>query len=103
MKSLTHLYRIGRGPSSSHSMGPERAARLMKELYPSADSCIVPLYGSLAKTGKGHMTDEVLEECVSPLPVGIVFDMSDREDLEHPCAMDIEPRTEGKTLAKERV
>ena len=84
-------------------MGPERAARLMKELYPSADSFIVTLYGSLAKTGKGHMTDKVLEESFSPLPVEIVFDMSDREDLEHPCAMDIEPRAEGKTLAKERV
>ena len=103
MKSLTHLYRIGRGPSSSHSMGPERAARLMKELYPSADSFNVTLYGSLAKTGKGHMTDAVLKESFSPLPVEIVFDTADRDDLEHPCAMDIEPMKGAETLATERV
>ena len=103
MKSLTHLYRIGRGPSSSHSMGPERAARLMKEIYPSADSFKVTLYGSLAKTGKGHMTDKVLEESFAPLPVEIVFDLSDRQDLEHPCAMDIEPIEKGQALACERV
>ena len=84
-------------------MGPERAARLMKEIYPSADSFKVTLYGSLAKTGKGHMTDKVLEEGFSPLPVEIVFDLSDSQDLEHPCAMDIEPLKDGKALACERI
>ena len=103
MKSLTHLYRIGRGPSSSHSMGPERAARLMKELYPAADSYRVVLYGSLAKTGKGHMTDKVLEEGFAPLPVEVVFDMSDRDDLEHPCAMDIIPSEGSRELNRIRV
>ncbi len=103
MKSLTHLYRIGRGPSSSHSMGPERAARLMKELYPEADAYKVVLYASLAKTGKGHMTDKVLGESFAPLPVEVVFDMSDREDLEHPCAMDILPLKDGRQLSCVRV
>ena len=52
MESLKELYRIGTGPSSSHTMGPERAAHRFKEKYPQADRFFVTLYGSLAKTGK---------------------------------------------------
>ncbi len=84
-------------------MGPERAACLMKELYPKVDHFKVTLYASLAKTGRGHMTDTVLEESFAPLPVEIVFDCSDREDLDHPCAMDIEPYCGADKLACERV
>ena len=51
MKSLKKLYRIGKGPSSSHTMGPERAANIFKERHPDADGFKVTLYGSLAKTG----------------------------------------------------
>lgn len=57
MKSLTELYRIGKGPSSSHTMGPEKAATIFLERNPQASSFDVTLYGSLAATGKGHMTD----------------------------------------------
>ena len=103
MKSLTHLYRIGKGPSSSHSMGPERAAHLLKELFPQADAFKVTLYGSLAKTGRGHMTDKVLEESFSPLPVEIVFDTEHDEGLEHPNGMDISPVKDGKVLDTKRV
>ena len=103
MKSLTHLYRIGKGPSSSHSMGPERAANLLKELYPQADAFKVTLYGSLARTGKGHMTDKVLTESFSPLPVEIIFDKDHDEDLEHPNGMDISPVKDGKILETRRV
>ena len=74
----------------------------MKELYPRADHFKVTLYASLAKTGRGHMTDTVLEESFAPLPVEIVFDCSDREDLDHPCAMDIEPYCGADKLACER-
>lgn len=52
MESLKELYRIGTGPSSSHTMGPERAAHRFKEKYPQADRFLVTLYGSLAKTAK---------------------------------------------------
>ena len=103
MKSLTHLYRIGKGPSSSHSMGPERAARLLREMYPEADSFKVTLYGSLAKTGRGHMTDKVLEESFAPLPVEIVFDAKTEEGLEHPNGMDMTVMKGGKVLATKRV
>ncbi len=103
MKSLTHLYRIGKGPSSSHSMGPERAAHLLRELFPQADAFKVTLYGSLAKTGRGHMTDKVLEESFAPLPVEITFDTEHDEGLEHPNGMDISPLKDGKVLDTKRV
>ncbi|MDO5571036.1 MAG: L-serine ammonia-lyase [Bacteroidales bacterium] len=57
MDSIKEIYRIGRGPSSSHTMGPKKAAELFLEMCPEADSFEVTLYGSLAATGKGHMTD----------------------------------------------
>jgi len=50
MESLRELYRIGRGPSSSHTMGPASAAARFREAFPQADSFQVTLYGSLAKT-----------------------------------------------------
>ncbi|MBR0433778.1 MAG: L-serine ammonia-lyase [Bacteroidaceae bacterium] len=66
MKSLRELYRIGTGPSSSHTMGPQAAARQYLARHPEAKAFDVTLYGSLAATGKGHMTDvailRVLEE-----------------------------------------
>ena len=60
MITLRELYRIGLGPSSSHTMGPRKAALLFQERHPDAQSYIVHLYGSLAATGKGHMTDKAI-------------------------------------------
>ena len=57
MKSLKELFRIGIGPSSSHTMGPQRAAKMFLQRNPNASSFEVTLYGSLAATGKGHQTD----------------------------------------------
>ena len=57
MKTLKELYRIGIGPSSSHTMAPRNAAEQYKERHPEAASFRVTLYGSLAATGRGHMTD----------------------------------------------
>ncbi len=57
MKSLREIYRIGKGPSSSHTMGPQKAAQMYAERHPEARSFRVTLYGSLAATGRGHMTD----------------------------------------------
>ena len=62
MESLRELYRIGKGPSSSHTIGPEKAARLFAEKYPNATHFKAVFMGSLAKTGKGHRTDEVVRE-----------------------------------------
>ncbi len=68
MKSIRELYKIGKGPSSSHTIGPERAARRFRETHPDADAFQVRLYESLCKTGKGHGTDRVLHEVLSPIP-----------------------------------
>lgn len=57
MDTIRHLFRIGNGPSSSHSIGPKRAAAHFRTWYPDAARYQVILYGSLAATGKGHMTD----------------------------------------------
>lgn len=65
MKSLRELYRIGKGPSSSHTMGPQKAAKIFLEKHPSAKAFKVTLYGSLAATGKGHMTDAAIIEVLS--------------------------------------
>ena len=57
MESLKELYKIGNGPSSSHTMGPKKAAERFAERSRDVDSYRVTLYGSLAATGKGHLTD----------------------------------------------
>ena len=57
MKTIRDIYKIGVGPSSSHTMGPQKAAAIFNERYPDAARFEVTLYGSLAATGKGHMTD----------------------------------------------
>ena len=88
MESLKELYRIGTGPSSSHTMGPERAAHRFKEKYPQADRFLVTLYGSLAKTGQGHLTDDILVKTFAPLPVEIRFDLSDKP-LPHPNTLEL--------------
>ena len=102
MKSIREIYKIGKGPSSSHTMGPERAARLFKKDHPEADSFKVILYGSLSKTGVGHGTDRVLREVLSPLPTEIVFSKEDLKDA-HPHTMDFFAYKGGKELANLRV
>lgn len=75
MKSLREIYRIGKGPSSSHTMGPQRAATLFLQRCPKAKAYEVTLYGSLAATGKGHMTDVAIEEILKPhAPIEIVWE-----------------------------
>ena len=87
MKSLTDLYRIGRGPSSSHTMAPERACRMFREKNPNADRYKAILYGSLAKTGIGHGTDRVIKAAVAPITCDIIFNTT--ETVEHPNTMDL--------------
>ena len=102
MKSIRELYKIGKGPSSSHTMGPERAANLFKKTYPQADAFRVILYGSLSKTGIGHGTDRVLQEVLSPLPSEIVFSKEDLADS-HPNTMDFIALKDGKEIGSLRV
>ncbi len=74
MKSIKELYRIGTGPSSSPTMGPRKAAEQFLARHPEASSFQVTLYGSLAATGKGHMTDVAILDVLQPhAPVEILW------------------------------
>ncbi|MBR6287409.1 MAG: L-serine ammonia-lyase [Bacteroidaceae bacterium] len=74
MKSLKELYRIGIGPSSSHTMGPNKAAIMFKKQTPWAARYEVTLYGSLAATGRGHATDKAIEKVLSPSRTTIIWE-----------------------------
>ena len=89
MKSIREIYKTGKGPSSSHTMGPERAANYFKNAHPQADGFRVILYGSLSKTGVGHGTDRVLREVLAPVPTEIVFSDEALPASAHPNTMDL--------------
>ena len=89
MKSIREIYKTGKGPSSSHTMGPERAANYFKNAHPQADGFRVILYGSLSKTGVGHGTDRVLREVLAPVPTEIVFSGEALPASAHPNTMDL--------------
>ncbi len=88
MESLRELYKIGKGPSSSHTMGPEKAAKLFKEEYKNATRFKAILMGSLAKTGKGHRTDYIIIETFKPKECEIVFDLK-TDTPYHPNTMQL--------------
>jgi L-serine dehydratase len=71
MESIKEIFRIGNGPSSSHTMGPRKAAEIFKSKFPDAETYSVTLYGSLAATGKGHQTDVTLLEAFKPKQLSI--------------------------------
>ena len=74
MKTIKEIYRIGNGPSSSHTMGPKKAAEMFLSRHPEAKRFKVTLYGSLAATGKGHLTDTAINNVLEPYaPVEIVW------------------------------
>lgn len=102
MKSIREIYKIGKGPSSSHTMGPERAAKLFREENPQADAFQVVLYGSLSKTGIGHGTDRVIRETMAPLPTEIIFSDEVIPDS-HPNTMDLIALKDGGQIASVRV
>lgn len=74
MDSIKNIFRVGHGPSSSHTIGPARAAGMFLEKCPSAARYEVVLYGSLAATGKGHMTDVAVLGVLEPVaPTTIIW------------------------------
>lgn len=85
MKSLKELFRIGPGPSSSHTLGPQRAAKLFKEAHADAASYVADLFGSLSLTGKGHMSDVIIIDTFAPKPCEVRFKSG--ENLKHPNTM----------------
>lgn len=101
MYSLKELYKIGKGPSSSHTMGPQRAAEIFVSRHPDATSFVVTLYGSLAATGHGHMTDVAITEVLEAVaPVEIIW----RPDIFlpfHPNAMNFKAMDDSGRAAED--
>jgi L-serine dehydratase len=89
MKSLRELYRIGHGPSSSHTMAPRKAAEQFLQRHPDAAQFRVTLFGSLAATGRGHLTDKVLLEAFLPATCEIIW-QPEQELPMHPNGMQFE-------------
>ena len=85
MKSIKELYKIGKGPSSSHTIGPEKACKLFLRENGAADRFEVILYGSLAKTGAGHGTQKVIESVLK----NVVVKCDTETKTEHPNTMDM--------------
>ncbi len=99
MKSIKDIYKIGKGPSSSHTMGPARAMALFIEEHPVAESFEVTLFGSLAKTGRGHGTDVAIKLECGDKPVDIIFNTEDIE-LPHENTMDIRAKSGGEYIGE---
>ena len=99
MKSIKSLYKIGLGPSSSHTMGPAFAAAEFLKLSPQADFIKVTLFGSLAKTGKGHGTDRAISEILANIPHEIVFDYESKTPI-HPNTLEFIAFKMGKETDK---
>ncbi len=97
MESIRLIFKIGNGPSSSHTMGPKKAAEEFILRNPDASSFKVYLYGSLALTGKGHLTDVVLKDTL-PAPAEIIF-CNDNVLEKHPNGLMLEAYNEKKELS----
>ena len=103
MQSVRSLYKIGIGPSSSHTMGPAFAAEdFLKNLPDTAEKIVVTLYGSLAKTGKGHGTDRAIANVLNGKNTTIIFNTTET-DLPHPNTIDFEAFDGEKSVLKSRV
>ena len=102
MNSITEIYKIGRGPSSSHTIGPEKACKIFKSQNKDADFFKVVLFGSLAKTGKGHGTDAVIRKTLSPVNCDIQFNFT-KQDIPHPNTMLLAAYKGNTEISKVRV
>lgn len=103
MRSITEIYLIGRGPSSSHTMGPEKAAKIFLSEHPQADRFDVTLYGSLALTGEGHGTDRVLADTLGAERTEIRLHTDAPFPLQHPNTLDLRAYRNGAEIGFMRV
>ncbi|WP_321286736.1 L-serine ammonia-lyase [uncultured Sunxiuqinia sp.] len=100
MHSIQDIYRIGYGPSSSHTMGPRKAAEKFLSTNKTAKHFKCTLYGSLAATGKGHLTDFVVDEVFKQYPLEIIWKPDVFLPI-HPNALSLEAYSEdGKKLTE---
>ena len=101
MRSIKEIFVIGHGPSSSHTMGPAFACEHILKKYPNATKIGVTLFGSLALTGKGHLTDKIIDETLSNIPHDIHFDYKSEKD--HPNTMEFDVYLKEGTIKKESI
>ena len=101
MRSIQTVYKIGQGPSSSHTVGPFRAAKYFNSLYPEADAFEVTLFGSLSFTGEGHGTAKAIRRILPEAT--ILFDHSSAEGLPHPNTMLFKAFKSGNLLGSKRI
>jgi len=97
METIRELYKIGHGPSSSHTIGPERICRDILKRY-DGDRYHVTLYRSFALTGKGHLTDYIIEKTLG----NVTIDFSHNFDVEHPNTMDVTVFKGDQEIGQER-
>lgn len=97
MDSIRELFKIGYGPSSSHTMGPRKAAELFSLRTPDAVSYRVTLFGSLAATGRGHLTDVAITKAMHPKQVEFIWNLDELLPL-HTNAMRFESLNETQTI-----
>ncbi len=83
MQAIKDIFRIGRGPSSSHTIGPKRAIEAFLAVFGDLDHYIVELYGSLSLTGKGHKTDEIIKEVLGDKVEVIFSDVAGSDKTNH--------------------
>lgn len=103
MQTIRYLYRIGTGPSSSHTMGPRRAAEKFLKANPDAPKYRVTLFGSLAATGKGHLTNVAIQDSFADKEMELVWKPQEIPEF-HPNGMLFESLdVEGERLAKSMV
>ena len=100
MKSIKGVYKIGNGPSSSHTVGPYRASQIFGGRYPGADVYRVTLYGSLAFTGEGHGTGKAIR---SGLPGAEVVFNREETELPHPNTMLFQAFKGGEEIGRNRI
>ncbi len=99
MESIKEIFRIGKGPSSSHTMGPVLAAKQYRKKHPEAKAFRVTLYGSLALTGKGHLTDKAVKDEMKPAQTEIVWKKDEFKEF-HPNALEFEAKKNGEFADK---
>lgn len=100
MKSIKTVYKVGNGPSSSHTVGPYNAAVLFGKRFPEADSYRATLYGSLAFTGEGHGTGKAIKNGLEN--VTLIFD-KETKDIPHPNTMRFEAFRNGEKIGEKRI
>ena len=101
MFSIRELYKIGNGPSSSHTIGPKVSVMEFKKRYPNCDYVKAILYGSLALTGKGHLTDYIIIKELNPIKCDVIFDVI--TDVPHPNTLELFGYQNNELIGKMRV